>query len=367
MSGKVTHGADVEALDEIAVGLRRQGTRIADVGGRGAVHLEKLRALWDGPDFEKFAKEWRVAHRAIDDAEHALQNYSRKLVAEADSQRSSSGVATVGLGGGSGPGLRAGRVEHNMAFGEIKDGYELGRVDDDRAFERVDGGPAESPRFRVDPLPDPMEPPRRWVNPPPFIADPPLLRVDPPDVQLPVEPPVRVEPLPDGLTGVVVDGTDGPNHLESPHGMLVTDNLMAVLPDLPGGEELELGQSEPVAFERMDSTGGPDSGSGEAFERVDGAESSPPPAVTEAPALQEAPVQESPTPPQESPAPAPAAPTQIPSEDGAHITTADDAAGQRSVAFDPRGVVDQADWADASTLGGWLGIEELDLLPWNQG
>lgn len=114
MSQHISHGADVEQLDDIAVGLRRQGDRIADVGGRGASLLEKLRAVWDGPDFEKFASQWRSAHRVIDDAESAMRTYSRKLVDEAEQQRHSSGVpgdATQGYGDGRPP-LRQQAPEH---------------------------------------------------------------------------------------------------------------------------------------------------------------------------------------------------------------------------------------------------------------
>lgn len=108
MPQRVTHGADVDQLDEIAVSLRRQSERMHDVGGRGSALLEKLRALWDGPDFEEFSKEWRAAHRQIDDAEDSLRTYSRKLNHEADSQRGSSGGPMSGGGQGGGGALRGG-------------------------------------------------------------------------------------------------------------------------------------------------------------------------------------------------------------------------------------------------------------------
>ncbi|GAB3113138.1 hypothetical protein GCM10027055_17360 [Janibacter alkaliphilus] len=108
MPQRVTHGADVDQLDEIAVSLRRQSERMHDVGGRGSALLEKLRALWDGPDFEEFSKEWRAAHRQIDDAEDSLRTYSRKLNHEADSQRGSSGGPSAGGAHGGGGALRHG-------------------------------------------------------------------------------------------------------------------------------------------------------------------------------------------------------------------------------------------------------------------
>lgn len=275
MSGRVTHGADVEQLDDIAVALRRQGARISDVGGRGSAHLEKLRALWDGPDFEKFAKEWRAAHRSIDDAESALRTFSRTLAAESEQQRQSSHVSS----GGDGPAL----------LGRAPSGVGRPRLEGGPAFERVgEGGPA------------------RLEGGPAFQ---------------------RVEQLPDGLTGLTVDSSDGPVHLASPHGMLVTDTLMHTLPDLPGLEAISAddpGFAQPAAFERMDPGAEPTS-------------SSPP---------------------------------QVPTGDGAHVTTAADSAGQHSVAFDPIGLASQADWGDSSSGSSWLGLDGPDgpdVMPRDQG
>lgn len=264
MSGKVTHGADVEQLDDIAVALRRQVARICDVGGRGAAQLEKLRALWDGPDFEKFAKEWHTAHRVIDDAEAALRTYSRTLAAESEQQRRSSHLGSTPHGATTpptGPGVL--------------------------------GAPREGAQQEA------------WV---------------------------RVEQLRHGVTGLTVDSSEGPMHLASPHGMLITDGLMPTLADLPGLEAIgadESGQAGPVAFERL--------GAADAAISTPGEGSSS------------------------------GSPVQVPTGDGSHVTTAADSAGQRSVAFDPRGLASQVDWADSSSVSGWLGLDGLDLMPWDRG
>lgn len=322
MSGKVTHGADVEELDDLAVGLRRQGSKIADVGGRGAAQLEKLRALWDGPDFEKFAKDWRAAHRIIDDAESALRTYSRKLAAESDQQRRSSSVAgapelaraprlevgpveepPVVFRGGPAivdPGVRETGVDEKPRSG-------FTREESGAAFERAEPGPA-------------------------------LQRAESGRGSLEQEAWARVEQLPDGRTGLVLDGADGPMLLASPHGLLVTDDLMAMPADLPGMEEIGAvgGTGEQPAFEQVDA--GADTGAGDAD--------------AQASAGGEA-VQQSEAPP------------QVPTGDGAHVTTAADAAGQRSVAFDPRALMSaEPEWADASAVSGWLGLDGLDLTPW---
>lgn len=114
MGQRVSHGADAEVLDDVAVALRRQGDLIDDVGGRGSAHLEKLRAAWDGPDFEEFAKRWRRAHRQVDEAAQAIRAYAKLLSMESDDQRRSSsspsgGTGDLGHRGGGGSGSGGGR------------------------------------------------------------------------------------------------------------------------------------------------------------------------------------------------------------------------------------------------------------------
>ncbi|WP_435200074.1 WXG100 family type VII secretion target [Janibacter sp. GS2] len=263
MSGKVTHGADVEELDDIAVALRRQVARICDVGGRGAAQLERLRALWDGPDFEKFAKEWHAAHRSIDEAESALRTYSRTLAAESEQQRQSSHLGSVP------PVASAAPTAHAAVAAPGEDAQQ-----------------------------------EAWG---------------------------RVEQLRHGVTGLTVDSSQGPVLLASPHGMLITDRLMPTLPDLPGLEVIgadEPGQG-PTAFERLGA--------------ADAATSTPAESARSG------------------------APAQIPTGDGSHVTTAADSAGQRSVAFDPRGLAARTDWADSSSVGGWLGLDGPGPRPWTRG
>ena len=114
MGQRVSHGADAEVLDDVAVALRRQGDLIDDVGGRGSAHLEKLRAAWDGPDFEEFAKRWRRAHRQVDEAAQGIRAYAKLLSMESDDQRRSSsspsgGTGDLGHRGGVGSGSGGGR------------------------------------------------------------------------------------------------------------------------------------------------------------------------------------------------------------------------------------------------------------------
>lgn len=98
MPQHISHGADVEQLDDIAVRLWRQGERIGDVGERGSRLLETLRVTWEGPDFEDFVSKWRAAHRGIDAAQGAVRAHSRALLEESDAQRRTSGLSS-GQGG----------------------------------------------------------------------------------------------------------------------------------------------------------------------------------------------------------------------------------------------------------------------------
>lgn len=175
----ISHGADVEHLDDTAVALRRQGESIAAVGDRGAVLLQRLRALWEGPDFEKFAKGWRLAHRSLDDAEGALRQQSRRLADEAETQRRASGIFTGGSGHGRGaPGDSGLAFERSTPV--VPTPLRLhpiavppGLVDDGEILDPTSPAPARfEPPARVEPLPA-------------------FRRSD-----LPVEPPARVEPLP---------------------------------------------------------------------------------------------------------------------------------------------------------------------------
>ena len=123
MASHISHGADAEQLDDIAVGLRRQSQRIAEVGERGASLVERLRAQWDGPDFEQFAHGWRTAHRVLGETETSMRAFSRQLVDESEAQRHTSG-------GPSGPGHGAGSIRATSG----EEGHEPGRP----AFERID-------------------------------------------------------------------------------------------------------------------------------------------------------------------------------------------------------------------------------------
>ncbi|CAM3973837.1 WXG100 family type VII secretion target [Janibacter anophelis] len=323
----ISHGADVEQLDDIAVGLRRQGEKLADVGGRGAVLLEKLRVEWDGPDFEKFASRWRLAHRHIDEAEAALRTYSRKLLAEADAQRSSSGISSSGSGGrgdggfgggqGRGPGAggvgfeRMDRAEHGVGF------ERMDRAEHGVGFERMDRAEHGVGFERMD-----REGPQAFFSHVPGRGD-----------------------------ELVYQLPGGPEHrvpfAETPF----IGELTPVLPSLPGGEDLALPEADgPVLQHPQPWTEG---GGATPFDRDQ----------------QWAPGQTA-SQPSDTPGTGGGgsadAPTQVPTTEGAHLTTASDGAGERSVAFNPLFEVLSGGFAaNGSQMGGWLG-GEADLQPWNR-
>ncbi|MGO4131664.1 WXG100 family type VII secretion target [Janibacter sp. RAF20_2_2] len=348
MARHISHGADVEQLDDIAVGLRRQSERLSEVGGRGAVLLEVLRAKWEGPDFEEFARSWRSAHRAIDAAEGSLRGASRLLAEESDAQRGASGVPSGGGSGGSGGSGGGG----GGAVGDDGSGGARRRDDGQGPMAFFPTGTSLSDRHH-------------------FV----------------------VCPRADGNSEVQLEVHGEPIRISPPDLPLVGCDLVPYLPT-DEGESLELADLEPPAFERLDLTTGPPEGT--AFERVDGpaehpygafersdaAQAVPEPATTSGAPAASTQVDPAPAQPETSAAPAPAdggaasapttsgetaVPAQLATDEGAHVTTASDSAGQRSVAFNPfLDVLSGGSGVDGSQMGGWLGIDDLDLQPWNR-
>lgn len=330
----ISHGADVEQLDDIAVGLRRQGEKLADVGGRGAVLLEKLRVEWDGPDFEKFATRWRLAHRHIDEAEASLRTYSRKLLAESDSQRNTSGLSSGGGRGGSGTGGGSGGGGHETG-GHGGDGNDSAGTDTGRnGGVGVGFAPAvPGPRTHLAVCPSPFGPEMVY----------------------------QITP-------------DAPQHRVAVCETPFLGELTPVIPSLPGGEDVTVpdpsqpglqhpqpwvdgGEVAPFDRDQQWARGqaapehsaspatGAASPSGADTSSADGAASS----TTGGAGASSA-----------------EAPTQVPTSEGGHLTTASDSAGQRSVAFNPLFEVLSGGFAaNGSQMGGWLG-GEADLQPWNR-
>lgn len=342
MAQHISHGADVEQLDDIAVGLRRQSEKIADVGGRGASLLEKLRALWDGPDFEKFSNDWRAAHRVIDDAESSMRTFSRKLVNESEHQRHSSGAPTGDIHGSSASGPRLGGHGQTPTGGTP-------------SFERVDQGEFRGPgegRLEGGPAFERLAPDAGFAQ-----------------VQ-PATPTILLGPLLGGGEGLTlqVPGLP-PIQIPLPNFPFVADNMMLMMPQIPGAEIIDQQDLAQPAFERLDATG-------EAFERsdlsasIDTSTGDPAFARDSAgsePAGSEFAAAADPASASESPADPPSPPpAQVPTGDGAQMTTAPESAGQRSVAFDPLIASLSGNYAaDGSQMGDWLGLGDLDLTPWN--
>lgn len=360
MAQHISHGADVEQLDDIAVGLRRQSEKIADVGGRGASLLEKLRALWDGPDFEKFSNDWRAAHRVIDDAESSMRTFSRKLVNESEHQRHSSGAPTGDIHGSSASGPRLGGHGQTPTGGTP-------------SFERVDQGEFRGPgegRLEGGPAFERLAPDAGFAQ-----------------VQ-PATPTILLGPLLGGGEGLTlqVPGLP-PIQIPLPNFPFVADNMMLMMPQISGAEIIDQQDLAQPAFERLDATGeaftradivsdAGSTGAGEAFERsdlsasIDTSTGDPAFARDSAgsePAGSEFAAAADPASASESPADPPSPPpAQVPTGDGAQMTTAPESAGQRSVAFDPLIASLSGNYAaDGSQMGDWLGLGDLDLTPWN--
>lgn len=104
MAGQaVTHGADPERLDDIAVNLRQQGLAADDVAEKGAAMMLVLQETWRGVDVEHFATRWSAARQQVDAAAQRLHGASAQLSREAAEQRGASEDAGSGAGGPGAP------------------------------------------------------------------------------------------------------------------------------------------------------------------------------------------------------------------------------------------------------------------------
>lgn len=323
MASRVTHGADVELLDDAAIGLRRQGDRIGDVGGRGSALLEKLRAVWDGPDFEDFSREWRRAHRRIDDAEEAIRAYSKRLLVEADDQRLAAGGSLAGAGGGApdlGDDLTTTKGEW-LPAGEQVPGEQVPVTSQSWVAEV-----REAPQLGA------------VLATPQLIAD--LVR----------------EAVHAGLVGPIQ-----------------IDELLLVEPDLSRAEVIgtESESETGLAFLRSDGTGPqhpglPEQLSGTPHFMVRPDDAAPGIDPASATSSQAAGTPAAPTPAVQTPAahatPASTPFAPAPTGDGTYVSTDPGSPGQRSVAIDPT-LAASAAFGGMSDVASWLGLDEVDLDP----
>ena len=95
-------GADPQALDELAAEFRRASCRIDAVVTETGRALR--RARWDGPDADRFERDWQVGHRVrLGSCAAACRTLATRLTTQADDQRRAS------TGGSSGPPIGTGR------------------------------------------------------------------------------------------------------------------------------------------------------------------------------------------------------------------------------------------------------------------
>lgn len=371
MVSRVTHGADVEQLDDVAIGLRRQGDKIGDVGGRGSALLEKLRALWDGPDFEEFSREWRSAHRTIDDAEEALRAYGKRLLVEAEEQRAAAfspsggpaysggevrgsssafetSPATSGTGGqGSSSAAAFERTDQATEASFEQDGS-AGEPSGE-AFERSDsqGGAENAQEASAAAEQDPQGQQQGADGAVGQLAQ--LLGLQ-------VGAALATAELISALIQELGQG-----------GPLVVDELMQVAPDLSGAEMLTSSTETEsgLAFLRSDGAAAPSTAEVmTAAELSSGASSTNEPGLAfersgdETAAGSEAMMRS--TDSTASPLTEATSFTPAPTGDGSYVSTDPSSPGQRSVVVDP-GLASGVGLGSMTSFAEWLGLDELDL------
>lgn len=92
MAGNLTDGMDVGRIREVAGQLSTQAGKVGEVSSNGTSQAGTLKENWMGQDSEQFGEEWQQAAKALQQAQDALQAYSKKAIAQADQQEQASGA-----------------------------------------------------------------------------------------------------------------------------------------------------------------------------------------------------------------------------------------------------------------------------------
>lgn len=92
----LTEGMDTGRIREIAGQLTTQAGKVGEVASNGTAQAGTLQENWLGSDSEQFNSAWQDAANALQQAQDALNAYSKKAISQADQQDAASG----GGGGG---------------------------------------------------------------------------------------------------------------------------------------------------------------------------------------------------------------------------------------------------------------------------
>lgn len=88
-----TKGANVDALAQSATTLRIFTRDLGEVHEAARRAVSRIREAWDGPDFDRFAEDWRRSEHRIEVAKRDVQAMATRIDHNIDLQRKNSGGA----------------------------------------------------------------------------------------------------------------------------------------------------------------------------------------------------------------------------------------------------------------------------------
>ena len=92
MGGNLTDGMDTGRVKEVAGQLTTEAGRVGEISSNGTSQAGTLKENWLGPDSEQFGDAWGDAAKALQQAQDALQAYSKAAMQQADQQKGGSGA-----------------------------------------------------------------------------------------------------------------------------------------------------------------------------------------------------------------------------------------------------------------------------------
>ncbi|SMC64202.1 hypothetical protein [Janibacter indicus] len=92
MGANLTDGMDTGRVKEVAGQLNTEAGRVGEISSNGTSQAGTLKENWLGPDSEQFGDAWGDAAKALQQAQDALQAYSKAAIQQADQQEKGSGA-----------------------------------------------------------------------------------------------------------------------------------------------------------------------------------------------------------------------------------------------------------------------------------
>lgn len=92
MAGNLTDGMDTGRVREVAGQLNSEAGKVGEISSNGTSQASSLAENWLGSDSDQFRDAWGDAAKALQQAQDALQAYSKAAIQQADQQDKVSGA-----------------------------------------------------------------------------------------------------------------------------------------------------------------------------------------------------------------------------------------------------------------------------------